>query len=71
MDSSFRKQHTSVSGNRILIDNDGAKEIIAHFENSSSETVSDSNQKPETEIENKQSETESGNREETRNGAND
>ena len=60
MNSSFRKQHTSVSGNRILIDNDGAQEIINHFENSTSE----SNQKPKTDTENQQAETKTKNQEE-------
>ena len=60
MNSSFRKQHTSVSGNRILIDNDGAQEIINHFENYTSE----SNQKPKTDTENQQTETKTKNQEE-------
>lgn len=56
MTNSFRKRYTSVTGNRILINEAGAKIIREHFENSKSET----NQKPKTETINsnqKQSET--------------
>lgn len=56
MTNSFRKRYTSVTGNRILINEAGAKIIREHFGNSKSET----NQKPKTKTKNsnqKQSET--------------
>lgn len=65
MNTGFRKQHTLVSGNKILIDKDGAQEIINHFENSKSET----NQKPKTDTENQQAETKTENQEEPRNNS--
>ena len=36
MTNSFRKRHTSVTGNRILINEAGAKIISEHFGNSKS-----------------------------------
>ena len=56
MTASFRKCYTSVTGNRILINEAGAKVLREHFENSKTETK----EKPKTETENsnqKQKET--------------
>ncbi|WP_375663970.1 hypothetical protein, partial [Bartonella sp. CL63NXGY] len=64
LNDSFRKRYTSVSGNRILINEAGAKELRKHFGNQQSKT----NQKQETETKNsnqKQTETVSDKEENT------
>lgn len=48
MNDSFRKRYTTVTGNRILISEAGAKVLREHFENSKEETK----EKPETETKN-------------------
>ena len=45
MNSSFRKRYTSTTGNRILINEAGAKVIRDHFSNSKVETKDNSSQK--------------------------
>lgn len=55
MTQTFRKQYTSVSGNRILIDDAGAKIILGHFANPGMQTTNE--REPQTKNENTSSQT--------------
>lgn len=57
MTQTFRKQHTSVSGNRILIDDAGANIILNHFANPSAQTANTNEPEPQTKTENSSSQT--------------
>lgn len=57
MTQTFRKQHTSVSGNRILIDDAGAKIILGHFTNLGTQTANGNEREPQTKTENTGSQT--------------
>lgn len=61
MDDEFRKNHTQPSGNRILIDEDGASQIDEHFTNQFADTSE--------KVSSNGSETANGNRSEPRPGA--